>query len=228
MRSAFALFRPVVSGDEFERLRREFRSFAEVLGKARNLDVLLAAKHGEEQEKGESGQLDNELRRARKQAYSEVTALLAGPRIPILMLDLVGWAEAGAWRKRRRAGRSVPEFAAERLDRAWRRVRKRGGIIAVLSPEDRHRLRIEVKKLRYAAEFFASLACEQSRAEKRQFLDRLEAMQESLGTLNDLETAKQLDPDHAFAADDRDRANGLIAEAQAAYRQLKETGRYWR
>jgi CHAD domain-containing protein len=56
-----------------------------------------------------------------------------------------------------------------------------------MEPEPRHELRIAVKKLRYAVEFFAS-AFEGRKAEKRRqaYLEALERLQEHLGDLNDV------------------------------------------
>jgi CHAD domain-containing protein len=39
----------------------------------------------------------------------------------------------------------------------WRKVHKKGKALAQLDATSRHKLRIQAKKLRYAAEFFASL-----------------------------------------------------------------------
>ena len=145
-----------------------------------------------------------------------------------MILDIVAWAEAGEWRKDPRASQPVPEFAAARIDRGWRRVRKGGADIAGLAPEERHRLRIEIKKLRYAAEFFASLGAKERRPEQRAFIDRLEAMQESLGRLNDIETARDIAPDLLAVEEQPGEAEALIAEAQASHAALREAGRYWR
>jgi len=228
LRSAFALFRPVLAGEPYDRLRGELRAFAETLGDARNLDVLLAAQPRTAGPGGETADLHKDLRRARKQAYAGVSAALHDRTLPILVLDIVAWAEAGAWRKAGRAGHPVPEFAVERLERGWRRVRKGGADIAALPPEDRHRLRIEIKKLRYAAEFFASLAPAERRAEQRAFLAQLEAMQESLGRLNDLETAREIAPGLAAARDAPDDPTADLQAAQDAHLRLREVGRYWR
>jgi triphosphatase len=78
-------------------------------------------------------------------------------------------------------------FASEQLARRWRKVRKRGKVLADLDPRGRHKLRIQTKKLRYAAEFFAPLF-RTKRAAKRskQFLHELERLQDALGDLNDI------------------------------------------
>ncbi|MGH8772251.1 MAG: CHAD domain-containing protein, partial [Burkholderiales bacterium] len=60
---------------------------------------------------------------------------------------------------------------------------------AELDSAGRHRLRIAVKKLRYAAEFFASLFAKK-RAQK--YIASLMALQDVLGTLNDAAVAGRL------------------------------------
>ena len=47
--------------------------------------------------------------------------------------------------------------AADALQRRWRRILRDGGDLAALSAADRHRVRIQAKKLRYGAQFFADL-----------------------------------------------------------------------
>jgi CHAD domain-containing protein len=56
----------------------------------------------------------------------------------------------------------------------------------------RHRLRIQAKKLRYAAEFFATLFTSKLAAKRREhFLDALERLQDGLGDLNDIAVHEQ-------------------------------------
>jgi CHAD domain-containing protein len=52
--------------------------------------------------------------------------------------------------------------------------------------EELHRLRIQFKRLRYAAEFFAPLL---KKGATSRYLPQIKAMQEALGCINDLERA---------------------------------------
>jgi triphosphatase len=73
------------------------------------------------------------------------------------------------------------------LRRRWRKVRKRGKGLARLDAGKRHRLRIQVKKLRYAAEFFGDLFAGKKAAKKqKKFVPALERLQDGLGDLNDI------------------------------------------
>jgi CHAD domain-containing protein len=94
---------------------------------------------------------------------------------------------------------------------------KRGAHLAKLDDAGRHHARIEAKKLRYAAEGFMGLY---PARKTRRFLDRLKALQDELGALNDIATAEPmigrlaLTQDAAFAA-------GELAGLRAAGRPAR-------
>jgi inorganic triphosphatase YgiF len=235
LRSAISLFRGVVADDRLERLRAGLRGLAATLGEARNLDVLLdrlgAAADAETVAK---------LRGERDAAYVRATEALDSAEARLLMLDLLEWAGFGAWRTRP-AAKVAPllrmpahDFAAETLDRYRRRVKKRGRALAALDPEARHQVRIEAKKLRYAAEFFTSLfGDKKAKRRTKAFLSALEELQSSLGALNDIATANEMA--HELSArgitlpdaggNDEDR---LLIEAEAAHEALVDAKRFWR
>ena len=58
-----------------------------------------------------------------------------------------------------------------------------------LDEESLHRLRIDIKKMRYAVEFLGSIY---PRRQVKSFTGALEAIQETLGELNDEATAREL------------------------------------
>ncbi len=228
LRSALTLFRPVLADADFARLRSELRWFTGQLGDARNLDVILATRP--EQGGAPDPALRRQLRGQRKLAYRGVQRALAERRLPSLILDLVAWSEVGDWHRGEAAQQPVEPFAQARLDRAWKRVRKQGKGLASLSAEDRHRLRIEMKKLRYAAEFFASLSPRNRRRHQKLFIGHLRDLQELLGELNDIETRRQLAPQLFEAGDGTAEAEvtALIARAEQSYDAMREAGPYWR
>lgn len=228
LRSALTLFRPVLIDADFPRLRSELRWFTDQLGDARNLDVILAARPTQGVQPDPA--LRRQLRGQRKDAYKRVQRALAERRLPALILDLVAWSEVGDWRSEAAARQPIGAFAEARLDRAWKRVRKQGRELGALAVEDRHRLRIEMKKLRYAAEFFASLAPRNRRRQQKLFTSELRNLQELLGNLNDIETRRQLAPQLFEAGDGTvdGEVAGLIARAEQAYGSMRALGPYWR
>lgn len=81
------------------------------------------------------------------------------------------------------------EFAAAVLARRDRKLRKRGASVPDATPEARHEVRIAAKKLRYAAEFFASLY---PRKRVSRYARSLAGIQEILGALNDAAVVERL------------------------------------
>src|SRR5205085_2660542 len=113
LRSALSLFRPTARGKDYPELREEISWLAGQFGDARNLDVLLAGEEGLRAAKT----VHERLLKARAKAYDRVEAALGSPRVRALMLNLSLWIEAGAWRFRDRAKRSLAGLAAEQLRR---------------------------------------------------------------------------------------------------------------
>jgi CHAD domain-containing protein len=79
----------------------------------------------------------------------------------------------------------IGKVARDLLDRAWKRVAKRGSAITSASPaDDLHDLRKRCKELRYLLEFFGGLY---DRATYKAFVDELKRLQENLGAFQDAE-----------------------------------------
>jgi len=85
--------------------------------------------------------------------------------------------------------RPIAAFATEALGARHVKVHKLGHKIRKLNSEQVHRLRIRVKKLRYAAEFFRDLAPKKA---GRRYASALKNLQEALGTIQDAATADRL------------------------------------
>jgi inorganic triphosphatase YgiF len=241
LRSAFTLFRPAIADEAYQQLREEVRWFTDQLGDARNLDVLL--KRFGSQKGPEAERLRERLGNEREAAYAQVLDALASERLRMLMIDLVGWIETGIWREANDMARlPLQEYGRVQLDKRWRKVKKGGKALGQLDPEPRHQLRIEVKKLRYAVEFLASLTRGEGPLQRqKQFVAALEEMQEELGELNDIETARTLLGNLLPRGEDAeliDYAHGRLElpesehvqlfAAQKAHAALVEAGRFWR
>lgn len=225
LRSALSLFRPVLLDQSFAPLREELRWFTAQLGEARNLDVFI------ERSGDNPASAAEQLRNERERAYDEVIAVIGSKRFRLLMIDFVAWTETGKWREHRKAQAPIASFASKRLERLWQKIIERGADLEQLSEEERHRVRIDVKKMRYATEFMGALYPRTS-AYKR-FVRALEKLQEQLGYLNDLATARllttSLEPnlEGHVQADDGNAAIKHLAAAQKAFRKLIGLDHFW-
>lgn len=229
LRSALSLFRPAVKDGEQQHFNQELRWLGRQLSDARNLDVLIGRAD-------EDADLREALQRLRAEAYAHVEATLRSERARHAMLKFVAWLALGAWRERRKAGRDVAALGEKRLDRQWHRIVQGSADLATLDPEGRHRLRIRIKKLRYATEFLSSLYATKPLARRRDdFLDALKQLQEQLGDLNDAWTAQTL----AAALPEALRLSILslhspsdhhhaLQSAEKAVRRANEAAGFWR
>lgn len=253
LRSAFSLFGDLVDDPLGVRIRAELKAATEPLGRARNLDVFLATILPAERERhpDEVGLLglERQLEDERAKAYRDLAALLRSDAWRMLLLDLIGWINAGPWLRDDSPGRvSLREeparvFAARELDRRRRQVKRRGRHLDDLDPEERHRVRIAAKKLRYGAEFFAPLF-PGKKAGKRHgaFGKALSDLQDHLGALNDIATGHELMRDLTVepagattlfaagmtAADIEARSRKLLEAAAEAHEDLVDTKPFWR
>lgn len=232
LRSAIAIFKPLIRSDTSAALNTELRWLASELSDARNLDVLL--------ERAKPGPLHEVIAAAREAAYDRAADALHSPRSRALMLDLAEWTATGDWLGSPDADtlRDQParEFAVHALDRFRRKVKKGGRCIADVDDEARHEVRKDAKKLRYAAEFFKSLF-ERMRERRRfkRFVAALEELQDQLGALNDLATAMHVlnrlgvdnDPGAATLLA-KGSKEALLDAAADAHHQWVDIKRYWR
>ncbi|MFN3399461.1 MAG: CHAD domain-containing protein [Ferrovibrio sp.] len=195
LRAALRLFRPLLPADLSGRLRSLVRELMTPLGKARDIDVLLtevvqpvlAALPDEPRLTALTGVIA-ERRQAMRQ---EALRLLGAPRygtIVLTMLALVHGISA-AESSKARAPLHLAEFAHERLRRLRRQALDLARQADAVRPETFHALRIGIKRLRYALEFFAPLA---ARKVTRRRIEELAALQDVLGRINDLANAGAL------------------------------------
>jgi inorganic triphosphatase YgiF len=197
LRSALGLVRSCGSPEEVEPLLEGLRWLGGVLGAARDLDVLLAGLLEPLAARDASDpalqRLCEAAREARAETQERVREALGSPRFGGLGLELGRWLAREGQREEGEAGaelrRPAREWAATLLERRHRKARRLGRDLEEASSRERHRLRIQLKKLRYAAEFFRSLYGGQ-RAER--YIAHLADLQDVLGELNDATTADRV------------------------------------
>lgn len=237
LRSLLKLFRPVADGPAWRNWDAELRAVAQALGAARDWDVFLMGI-------GPSSlvALDGDTRvrrllvaamRERDAAYGELNAFLTGPAFRATIFHGL---QLGCLRDPAAADQPLLPFAAEVLRKRWKRLKKAGAAMEALDPTALHEMRLDAKRLRYAAEPFSAVW--PGSAAKR-FTKRLAALQEALGLANDATVAGQLARQLAgrgaggfaigtvtgFAAG---RAEGSRLAAIAAWKRLRKAPVFWK
>jgi triphosphatase len=104
----------------------------------------------------------------RNAALARARDAVQSARFRALTIDIAAWLQAGLWTNPQddlvadQGNVPIEIFASEQLARLWRKVRKKGKLLAQLDQRSRHKLRIQAKKLRYATEFFVGLYAQAS------------------------------------------------------------------
>ena len=120
---------------------------------------------------------------------------LRSRRYDRMLLSLGTWLMADGWQdqidaeQKQRLDAPILELAQQVLTTCHKTVHQHGRALLAMPAEERHEVRIAVKKLRYATEFFASLF---PRKAARSYINALAALQDELGVLNDAATTELL------------------------------------
>ncbi len=116
--------------------------------------------------------------------------------------------------QRARRERPILSFASEALDTRTRKVIKKVRKLKTLEPRARHKLRIAIKKLRYAGEFLAALYDDRkAKVRQQKMSDSLETLQNALGRLNDFSVHRKMAT--KIIASDAPKTGGRPKEAYA-------------
>jgi triphosphatase len=264
LRAALSLFTDIVRVSSTDAVKNELKWITNEFGPAREMDVLWAradATAKEAQALEADAELDglpaleDELAQRRQRAFRRARAAIDSARFRMLLIDLAAWIEVGEWLsmddplQRAQSELPIERFAASALDQRWKNALKRGRKLRSLDPIRRHKLRIAVKKIRYASEFFVGVFPGSKANRKRKaLLDTLKPVQDCLGELNDITVHQHLtselaaEPAHdpprngggktAFAAGllsghEQARLTDVLDAAERAFRRCMQVKPYW-
>lgn len=222
-------------------LLEQARETAAVLGRARDLDVFLeeiiapvTEVYSDERQLQE---LTSHVLARRRLAREQVVAVLDSDGFRKFVLQLAAVTYQRPWLARAEHNdavvRGAYDFSCAQLSYRLSRAMRTGEQIEDLDAQERHDLRIKLKKLRYTADFFGSLF---SGKKVRRYLKRLSRLQQLLGDMNDAATARALV--HNILVEQRDReapldlayAGGLVVgwHGSRSVKRSKALKQKWR
>lgn len=196
LRTVFRVFKD-------KRLEKRLRKLTRPLGEARDWDVFVA-RFG----KGKA---------RRRVAQLRCRETLSSAEFRAFFVDTQNWARERA----RSAEGPVLAAAAKALGRLHRKALKRARRVDWHGEEDRHAVRIAIRRLRYACDFFSP--CFRG---ARRYLHGLADMQDLLGDLNDIAVARRFGARAAADLDKREAA--LLRQLRPAWRAFQKRPRFWR
>lgn len=188
LRAALYGVRDLLPEAEYDGIRVKLKYLLQSLGEARDWEVLTERLTALETNVHEG--VHRAARTEKKRALDRAVAAAGSRRNTQTLLEAMRWFEdLPAARHGRKLKMPVKQAAPGILTALFDRVRRRSRGFAKLSVDDRHRLRIAGKNLRYNVELFSGLYPKRKVAK---FLGALKPMQDDLGDLNDVSRARDL------------------------------------
>ncbi len=193
LRSAFKVLGQTLRTDAFDELREEAKQIASALGPAREIDSFIAGAQDGALSRPEKPEGCEPLMAAasalRLERYKAARAAIKDRRSTVFVLRLQslvtqrGWNTGLSASRRSTLAKRVRGASQLMLDRLLTRVLKKGRRLSERSDIERHDLRIALKDLRYAMEFFSGVF---GKSRKRQrLLKAAGQLQDILGKHND-------------------------------------------
>jgi triphosphatase len=208
LRSRISLYNGLLPGPQTRLVTDELKWLIGAMGPARDWDVFVTETIAPAltlmPDEPDLALLGRHAAARQERGYRIAKAALRSKRYARLKWRLETWAERRPWRQKAAVsgtaavdGAAVDGvldaparlFAARVLEARHRKVLQRGESLIEMDAEERHRLRIQIKKLRYAVEFLESLFSDNA---VKPYLAALRQLQDSLGAMNDLAVARTL------------------------------------
>lgn len=237
LRSLVSAFRAVLPDEERRVLCQRLGSMAKRYSPTRDWDVFLATtlRPMAEALPDEPAmlELDACAREARRRALPE------GINFHTEASEVATAIEAATWLHHPRPefadewSKDLKPFASKLLEKHHRRLRKRLKTVDLEHQAAFHLLRIQTKKIRYPIEMFESLFEEKSVAA---YLERVIAVQDALGQLNDAFVAQNLVAELPLSSRPQGLVNGWLAHeiitrrnrVPAATKKLRKATPFWK
>ncbi len=198
LRATLSLFKTLIPDGQRRWAVQEMKRFASMLGEVRNWDVLalhVAPVVAAFPDETSLQALQPAIRDKRAAAFSAMRDALDSARYTDFLLRLLAWIETRGWREQAVSESSVHllspvgELADALLERHHRKARKLAKRFAELSPGERHKLRIALKKVRYTVDALRSIYPGKA---TKPLLKHLSSLQDAFGTYNDIATMNRL------------------------------------
>ncbi|QIK38788.1 CHAD domain-containing protein [Caldichromatium japonicum] len=237
LRAALSAFRAAVPKSVSQPWRDELGWVASQLGAARDLDVLIDEFLASVCDKLPLNGADTVRARAevkRALAYEQVNTMLDSQRYAEFKQGFRVWIDQRLWEEaalddkhRTTLKRALAPYARRLIKRLKQRTIQAGTGVDTRDPEQMHWLRIQCKKLRYAAEFFTPVD-----PELDELIAYLKGLQTLLGELNDAVVMRGLLNGLLEGTSDPDllRYTGALIGWRAYHGEalLSDFGAYWR
>ena len=197
LRTAIRLFSDFLDGEKMAWIVEELSWLGGQLGKTRDLDVFLEETLPPVTAAWPThaglAQIRERISQRRDAASDASRAAVQSIRYQRMQLEIGAWLVELSRQEHDAMNAAetikLTDFARDALKRHRKQLIRRADHLLELSAEERHRVRISGKRLRYAAEFFSPLF---PAKRSKPYIEELANLQAILGVLNDAATTKTI------------------------------------
>jgi inorganic triphosphatase YgiF len=226
LRAAISLFAKVLPRAGTGAVKRELKWLTGELAPAREIDVFIREQVDpitQDRALSRGGKaIKDEFGEKRAHALARAKRAVSSKRFRRLLVDTLEWIESKPAPPTGQVDVAIEKFAADLLDRRTRKARKEGQHLGRLSPRARHKLRIRIKKIRYAVDFFEGLfPAKRERRRLARLSRHLKKIQDALGALNDFVAHRKMALAAALQAPRENRRARALAAGVVVGREDK-------
>jgi inorganic triphosphatase YgiF len=226
LRAAISLFANVLPHARMEAVKRELKWLTGELAPAREIDVFISEQvepitHDRALSRGGKA-IKHEFGEKRAHAFARAKRAVNSERFRRLLVDTLEWIESKPAQPTGHVDVPIEKFASDLLHRRTRKARKQGQRLDRLSAPVRHKLRIRIKKIRYAVDFFEGLfPAKRERRRLKGLSSHLKKIQDALGALNDFVAHRKMALAAALQAPRANRRARALAAGVVVGREEK-------
>jgi CHAD domain-containing protein len=232
LRATVSFFAPMTADNAWPALKEELRWLNRALGSARDVDVVVENLRHQRYRRLTVAGIEKDLERRSKQTRSRLSRTLHSARFRRFLTSASAWIDHGPWIVRADA-RSVSQqeqpigsFCERRIARWHRKLMRDGSKLTEMKEDQRHRLRIRAKRLRYMLEMLSTVCPDRYLSPYGRMEKPIKHLQRSLGDLGDLKRLRDWTRSSVAARREhlpdgyRREKSAVLADADKAFRRM--------
>jgi CHAD domain-containing protein len=195
IRSTLSLFQTLLPKKSVKHFLSLLKEITSSLNRGRDIDVYISKYFNKSELTDTEISLYKIISKQRKKEYKKINRLLQSKKYKKMLKYIDKWIKNKQWReeaspeKLKKLDENITPFAKEILQDYFENIRKQEILIRdSFDDEEAHKLRIKLKKFRYATDFFTDIFPETLRLVNI----KLRELQDILGELHDIYETKEL------------------------------------
>jgi len=232
LRAAVSFFAPMTSDKIWPELKEELRWLNRALGSTRDVDVVVENLRRQRYRRLTLAGIEKDLERRSKQTRTRLNKALHSARFDRFLASASEWIDRGPWTARAdaraisRQDQPIGPFCERQISRWHKKLVRDGRELAELKEEERHRIRIRAKRLRYMLEMLSTVCPDRYLSPYGRVERPIKRLQRSLGDLSDLKRLRDWTRSSVAARSEhlphgyKREKSAVLADASKAFRRM--------